>query len=154
MRKCPFCAEEIQDEAIKCKHCGELLSPKQESQDTIECPSCGKQIVPIVTSVGGGTCSFGRRDKFYCPLCRYVIKTKGCFIATATYESADTYEVLLLRKFRDNVLKRSFGGRLLIFIYYSCSPYIAEIVENSRIIKLVARKFLDKLVKFIERFEF
>jgi primosomal protein N' len=44
-RECPYCKELIKAEAVKCKHCGSVVSPEQSPHGGI-CPYCKEQIHP------------------------------------------------------------------------------------------------------------
>lgn len=66
----------------------------------------------------------------------------GCFIATATYGSPFAPEVLIFRRFRDEVLLTSNLGHTLVEIYYWASPPLARIILKTRFLKIAARYLL------------
>lgn len=59
----------------------------------------------------------------------------GCFIATAVYGNYNAHEVIELRAFRDNFLRRYQIGRKFIKIYYRYSPYFADRIKDNNLMK-------------------
>lgn len=78
---------------------------------------------------------------------------EGCFVATAVYGSYECREVLVLRRFRDRVLRRIPGGLSFIRLYYRVSPAICPFLNNSESASRAIRKlFLDPMVGLLQPF--
>lgn len=75
------------------------------------------------------------------------IKTSGCYIATAVYGSYDCPQVWTLRRFRDNILAETWGGRLFIKVYYAISPTVVVCFGRYKWFNRMWRGNLDCMVK-------
>jgi hypothetical protein len=68
----------------------------------------------------------------------------GCFIATAVYGSPMATEVVLLSRFRDQVLLRSRLGSLFVRFYYHVSPALARLISRAEVLRVVVRRLVLK----------
>jgi len=82
--------------------------------------------------------------------CRIAQNKSGCYIATMVYGSYDASEVIALRRFRDEVLLKSWIGQRFVEIYYKYSPAFVEKTKNMKIIHLFLKLILSPFVKYIK----
>lgn len=70
----------------------------------------------------------------------------GCYVATMVYGSYEADEVWVLRRFRDNFLQHSRGGRWFINWYYGWSPGFVAKYSKYTFIHRIAKFFIQPLV--------
>lgn len=68
----------------------------------------------------------------------------GCFITTAVYGRVDAPEVLVFKRFRDEVLFKYYIGRKLASFYSLFSPYAATLIGKSLFAKLFIKTVVLK----------
>lgn len=74
-------------------------------------------------------------------------KSEGCYIATMVYGDYNHPKVMVLRRYRDEHLLRSFWGRCFVKIYYYLSPKAVKVLHNRKRINILIERWLDWYIK-------
>ena len=75
----------------------------------------------------------------------------ACFIATAAYGTPLVEEIQVLRQFRDEYLLTNPAGRLLVSLYYTTSPPVADLISKHEGLRAVTRIALEPIIWFFSR---
>jgi hypothetical protein len=77
---------------------------------------------------------------------REVGDVDACFVATAAYGSLMAGEVDNLRRFRDQMMRKSAFGELAVEAYYTFGPALAGLVGESELLRATSRQVLAPVV--------
>lgn len=174
--------ENSKDKRFSCKTCGKEMSwreLKEPQYSVFSCPSCGdplrqhiyRHIYQYINTcnICGISISCHEEirdgDNYYHKKCHNIAypskytsppqqpqKSEGCFIATLCYTSCDAPEVIVLKKYRDNRLKKTVFGRVFVGLYSRFSPYAVFFLKKHPIIHQWIRKtILDRIVDLIRQ---
>jgi len=123
---------------VTCPKCG--YSFEMYDDECTACPNCGFVVCGPYANSGG---------------------SEGCFITTAVVKAAglpdDAYELEILRRFRDEYLKKTEWGKRLVEEYYNISPKIVDAIEKDPAKQEVYSHLLQEIrdiVKDIEKGEY
>ncbi|MCM8808424.1 MAG: hypothetical protein NC926_10925, partial [Candidatus Omnitrophica bacterium] len=72
----------------------------------------------------------------------------GCFIASVCF-GEDSWQVKILRNFRDKILVKSILGKNIVSLYYKISPKIAETLKINNFLKILVKVFLYPIIIFV-----
>ena len=86
------------------------------------------------------------RIKEYDPEYNIGTSKRGCYVATCVYGSYDCPQVWTLRRYRDNILAKTWYGRAFIHTYYAISPTLVKWFGNTTWFKKMWQGKLDRMV--------
>lgn len=174
--RCGWCNSNLVDacncnaEFYTCSYCRRTITIKEAEYITYDevkilgvhwkhyhsyrCPYC-RSISKINMETGGTDQQDAVKFEKGCEDIRQLKKDlpgAGCFIATACYGSSSADEVILLCRFRDNILMKNTVGRIIIKYYYRFSPFMADRIAANPKTRKIVRVVLRPIVKGISIF--